>query len=85
MTRDDLLAFARRDWDAIARSRLDYWAERYAREGSGPARQAASALHDHAIRIGTALQDDRHREADLASHLRVCDQLDRAGRALTGR
>ena len=85
MKRDDLLAFARRDWAAIARSRLDYWAERYARDGGATARQAATLLHQHAIRIGAAIHDQTSRDADLATHLRVREQLDRAGRALTGR
>jgi hypothetical protein len=42
MTRDDLLAFARRDWDAIGRGRREYWAERYARVGGATGRHDAA-------------------------------------------
>jgi hypothetical protein len=77
---DDLRAFARRDWDAVARHKRAYWAERYAREGAAPARQAAAALLDHARRVaGGSVTSGRI--VDLAGHLNVRDRLDRAARA----
>jgi hypothetical protein len=85
MNADDLRSFARRDWAAIGRSRLDYWAKRYADEGDGPARRAATLLHEHALSIGAPMADEHHRAGDLAAHLRVRELLDRAGRAITGR
>ena len=85
MKRDDLIAFVNRDWDAIARGRLRYWADRYRRDGSAPARRASTMLLQHASRLGSRLLDSDLRAADLAHHLRVREQLDRAARALTGR
>jgi hypothetical protein len=85
MQRDDLIAFARRDWHALSRSRRDFWADRYRREGGGPARHAATQLLEHARRLGSALDDAGSRDRDFASHLRLRDRLDRATRALAGR
>jgi hypothetical protein len=84
MTADDLRAFAYRDWAAVARSKRAFWAERFRRAGSEPARTAATALLEHARRLGVApsLQD---REDDLAGHMLVRDRLDRAARAFTRR
>jgi hypothetical protein len=85
MDRDDLLAFARRDWQAIGRSRLVFWAERYQQDGGAAARRAATQLLEHARRLGGGLFDERRRADDLAHHHRLRDQLDRAARALAGR
>jgi hypothetical protein len=83
--REDVLAFVRRDWDGIARGRRQYWADRYRRDGGGPARLASTVLFEHASRLGSRLLDADQRAADLDQHLRVRQQLDRAARALTGR
>jgi hypothetical protein len=85
MRDEDLIAFARRDWQAIALGRFAFWAERYRREGGGPARRAATQLYDHARRICMGAFDERHRAADFADHVRLREQLDRAARALAGR
>ena len=85
MNRDDLIAFVRRDWDAVERSRLAFWADRYRREGGGPARRAATQLFDHARRLHGAAIDERVRDNDLASHLRLRERLDRVARAIAGR
>jgi hypothetical protein len=85
MDKDDLIAFARRDWQALERSRLAFWAERYRHEGGGPARRAATQLLDHARRLTSDLTDERQRTQDLESHLRLREQLDRAARAFARR
>jgi hypothetical protein len=85
MRPEDLLAFARRDWGAIGRSRLTYWAERYSEDGGVAARRAATQLYEHARRLGHAPPDERRRADDLADHVRLRDRLDRAARALAGR
>jgi hypothetical protein len=82
---DDLRAFARRDWDAAARNKQQYWVDRYRREGSGPARRASTLLLEHARRLGVGLFDDRHRADDVAQHCAMRNRLDRAYRALAGR
>jgi hypothetical protein len=80
----DVAAFARREW-ADQSQRLDYWADRYRREGSAPARTAATALYFHALSLNSSIFDQAHRADDLAGHLRLCEQLGRAARAITGR
>jgi hypothetical protein len=82
---DDLLAFARRDWPAIGRSRLTFWADRYRREQGAAAQRASAQLFEHAQRIGSELLDERHRSCDYQHHLRLRDLLDRAACAFTGR
>lgn len=85
MDDDDLIAFARRDWHALERSRFAFWAERYRREGGGPARRAATQLLDHARLLNSELIDERRRTQDLESHLRLRERLDRAARAFARR
>jgi hypothetical protein len=82
---DDLRAFARRDWDSVARHKRAYWATRYEQEGAAPARRAATALFEHARRLAAAGGGAADRSADLATHLAVRDRLDRAARAFAGR
>ena len=80
----DLRAFAERDWAASERSKREYWAECYRREGSGPARRAATALLEHARGLG-AYPTDADRAADLAHHGQLRELLDDTARAITGR
>jgi hypothetical protein len=84
MKREDVAAFARRQW-ADPRQRLDYWAEQYRIGGPAAARRAASALYDHARSIGSAAFSDESRAQDFAHHLRMREQLDRAARVFTSR
>ena len=80
----DLRAFAQRDWAAAERGKQQYWADRYRREGAGPARQAATQLFEHARRLGTiGLESDR--ADDFAHHVVIRDRLDRVARALGSR
>lgn len=80
----DLRRIADRDWDAAARSKREYWADCYRRGGAGPAWRASVALLEHARRLG-AYPTETSRADDLAHHLRIRDQLDRAASAFTGR
>jgi hypothetical protein len=80
----DVELLARRHW-ADRDQRNEYWAERYRREGSAPARKAAAALQSHARRINSRIFDEPHRAEDLKHHLHLCEQLSRVGRAIAGR
>ena len=82
---DDLVRFVRRDWRALDRAKRDFWVERYRREGSGPARAAATALLAHVRALNAEFPSALQRAADLECHLRLRDQLDRAARAFTRR
>jgi hypothetical protein len=83
--RDDLIAFARRDWHAVGRSRLAFWVEQYRRDGGESARRAATQLYEHARRLHCVGVDAPHRGDDLAAHLRLRDRLDRAAHAFARR
>lgn len=85
MNPEDLQAFAGRDWAAAADAKLDYWAERFRRDGAGPARRASTLLLEHARRMGVSLLTEADRAVDLAHHATLCDRLDRAARAFAGR
>ena len=81
----DLIAFARRDWHAVARSRLAFWADRYRQDGGTAARAAATHLYAHARRLHAPSLGDAGRADDLADHLRLRDRLDRAADAFARR
>lgn len=77
--------FARRDWPAVARAKIDYWAEQYRLRGPAAARQAATHLWQHARVVRPGFPDDAERSRDLAGHLDLRERLDRAARAFAGR
>lgn len=85
MNHEDLRAFAGRDWAAAEDAKLEYWAERFRRDGSGPARRASTLLLEHARRLGVPLLSESDRAADLAHHAALRDRLDRAARAFSSR
>jgi hypothetical protein len=85
MERDDLRAFAHRNWAAAERSKQQYWVERFRRDGPGPARHASTLLLEHARRLGSVLLNGPDRAGDLAHHIALRNRLDRAGRALARR
>lgn len=85
MDREDLRAFAGRDWAAAADAKLEYWAERFRHDGSGPARLASTLLFEHARRLGVLPLNEADRAADLAHHASLRDRLDRAARAFSRR
>jgi hypothetical protein len=85
VTRDDILAFVRRDWAAVEHSKREYWAARFRDEGPRAAREASTLLLQHARRVGIDLLDERARRTDLADHLKLRDRLDRTSRAFAGR
>ena len=85
MNHEHLRAFAGRDWAAAADAKLEYWAERFRRDGAGPARRASTLLLEHARRLGVPLLNESDRAADLAHHAALRDRVDRAARAFTRR
>lgn len=85
VTRDEILAFARRDWAAVERGKRQYWAARFRDEGPTAAREASTLLLQHARRVGVDLLDERARRTDSADHLTLRHRLDRTSRAFAGR
>ena len=85
MTREEVLAFVNRDWAAVERSKIDFWAERYRAEGAAPARAAADALWRSVRQAQPDYPNTEDRARDYADHLALCDKLDRAARAFARR
>ena len=79
MRKEDIIAFARRDWASVAAAKERYWAQ-----------QKLSMTPAEALRFGDALRADaealrpggprlEERSEDLVSHQRVAEMLTRAG------
>jgi len=85
MDRERVRAFAIRDYEAVAREKAHYWAERIERLGPAEGMRAAELLREHvrAVRPEWPTPDDR--AADLAAHVHLCALLSRASRALSPR
>ncbi len=77
MRKEDVIAFARRDWDAVAALKRRRWAEQKRTMSAAEALAVGDALRHHirALRSGWPTNDDRRK--DLAVHMRVSDSLRR--------
>jgi len=76
---DDIRAFARRDWAAVADAKARFWAERKHTMTPAEALAIAEALRQHARALRADWPDDRERDEDFAVHLRVSEALRAAG------
>lgn len=75
MDADDIRAFARRDWNAIAESKAGFWAERKPAMTPDEALAVAEGLRRHARALRPDWPDIRERDDDLAVHARVAEAL----------
>ena len=78
--RQDIAAFARRDWDALAASKDEQWLDERRRRGVAWCVQVADELRRQVLRQRPAWLSAEEREDDLAVHLRVTRTLRRVGR-----
>lgn len=85
MTPDEVRAFVHRDWEAVAASKLAYWAGRFRDDGWLPAWNAADALLRDVRRACPGYPTEAERALDFAAHVTLRDRLDRAADALTRR
>jgi hypothetical protein len=85
MSPDDVRAFVRRDWDAIAAVKSAYWTGRFQQEGWLPAWTAADELWADLRRARPDYPNDDERAQDLAAHRLLCRRLDRAADAFPSR
>ena len=78
MHKEDIIAFAQRDWDAIAEHKRRYWAE------SAMTADERLRIADELRRYARELHPDwptrEQREEDLATHVRVGEALRRVRR-----
>lgn len=75
MNRDDVVAFARRDWAAIAADKSRFWAERKSSMSAGDALAVGDGLRRHAQAVKPDWPDPVERADDLAVHCRVAEAL----------
>lgn len=82
MRREDIIAFASRDWDAIAEHKRRYWAD----NAMTPDERLAIAdeLRNHALALHPDWPTPEQREEDLATHIRVGEALRRVRRPHRG-
>jgi hypothetical protein len=85
MTPDDVRAFMNRDWDAVAASKIAYWAERFQRDGWRPAWDAGEALRAETRRVRPDYPNERERALNFADYLALRSRLDRAADAFSRR
>jgi hypothetical protein len=75
MKRQDIVAFARRDWAALADAKSGYWAERKRSMAADQALAVGESLRRQVREIKPGWPDADERAADLAVHLRVSGAL----------
>jgi transposase len=75
MDRDDLIAFARRDWAMVAESKSRFWLERKRRLSVAELLAVGDELRRHAMAVRPDWPTAAERAADLAIHQRVTEAL----------
>jgi hypothetical protein len=75
MKREDIRAFAGRDWAAIADAKAAFWAERKRSMTPEEALATAEILRLHALQMKPGWPDAEERAADLALHVRISEAL----------
>jgi hypothetical protein len=83
MTREEILAFATRDWAALAEAKADYWARRKKTMTAEDALAVAEGLRRRARALRPGWPDDTERAADLAVHVRISEALGAVARRHT--
>lgn len=79
--RPDLVAFARRDWEELARSKASFWEEVRRSQGLDAVFAAVESLRALAAEGHPGWPDAADRQEDLRTHRRVAEALARAGLA----
>lgn len=79
MRKEDIIAFAQRDWEAIAERKRRYWAENAMT--ADERLHIADELRRHARELHPDWPTPEQREEDLATHVRVGEALRRVRRS----
>ncbi len=80
MRKEDLVAFARRDWSRIAAAKDAYWADRKQRMAADDALRLGDALRQQVLTLRSDWPTDEQRLEDLAAHVRLMEMLRRVPR-----
>ena len=75
MHRQDLLAFANRDWALVAEAKAEFWKERKSCLSPGDVLAIGDQLRRHARAVRPDWPRDDDVAADLVVHLRVTEAL----------
>jgi hypothetical protein len=76
--KEDVIAFARRDWQAIAELKQRRWTQQKAQMTPAEALAVGDELRHHALTLHPDWPTEADRRKDLASHVRVSEMLSRA-------
>jgi len=77
----DIVAFANRDWDAIAASKRQRWAAQKAQMTAADALQVGDDLRAYVKSLHDRWPTEEDRRSDLAVHMRVSGSLRRVDAA----
>ncbi len=77
MRKEDVVAFARRDWDAIAALKRRTWAELKSRMTADETLHVGDELRNHILALQNYWPTEEDRRKDLASHVRLSEMLGR--------
>ena len=80
MRKEDVIAFASRDWSAIAASKRRRWSEQKSRMNPAEVLSVGDELRHHASAHRSDWPTDEDRKDDLAVHVRVSESLRRVQR-----
>jgi hypothetical protein len=75
MRNEDVIAFARRDWKAIAASKRRRWADQKSRMSPADALRVGDELRHYVRSIQPGWPTEEDRRNDLAVHIRVSESL----------
>ncbi|HEX7705230.1 MAG TPA: hypothetical protein VF701_02120 [Thermoanaerobaculia bacterium] len=78
MRREDLIAFARRDWTSVATEKDRFWVEQKRQMTATEALQFADDLRSSVVRRRGDWPSADERRVDLETHARVSESLRRA-------
>lgn len=77
MRREDLIAFARRDWTSVASAKDRFWSEQKRQMTATEVLQLADALRSSVVSRQGDWPSDDERRSDLETHVRVSESLRR--------
>jgi hypothetical protein len=80
--KEDVIAFARRDWNAVAELKRRWWSEQKSRMTPAEALEVGDELRHHVSALRSDWPTEEDRRNDLASHVRISEMLRRVKSSL---